>query len=182
MTFNSFGSTPPAQGRCSPSSTSFKTTWLICSIYSTLPFNCERELIVSQANKVNKQQMAICCPAHIAGVSHFIPLFILSRTLAVMSKQSIMLQLEQESFFLKAWDIGTTEWCKSISQPTVLIVIHCKVLFLQNCSSFLLFKCGKDRFTAWGNAVEISLQCTHAGENVGCKANWIPSPELQLAC
>lgn len=39
-----------------------------------------------------------------------------------MSKQGIMLQLEQESFFLKAWDTGTAEWCKSIRQPTVFIV------------------------------------------------------------
>lgn len=112
--------------------------------------------------------MAICCPAHIAAVSHFIPLFILSRRLPVMSKQGIMLL---SPFSQRLGTQAPQNDAKTITQPTVLIVIRHKVLFLGNCSSFLLFKCGENGFTAWGNAVEISLQCTHAGKNVGSGAN-----------
>ena len=87
-----------------------------------------------------------------------------------MSKQQgIMLP---SPFLKETRDPGTQEQYKTNRQPRVLIAIHHKVLFLGNSSTFSLFKCGENGFTARGNAVEISLQCTHAGKkNVGSGAN-----------
>lgn len=166
-------------GRCSSMVCGDIIFRYICKLFIITPSNLfcycswatealQELVIVSRPNKANKQQMTISCTAHTAAVWVILIHYFSS---AEDYKLWVNKALCYWVFFSKAWDPGTAEWCKINRQPTVLIVIHHKVLFLGNSSSFSLFKCGGNGFKALGNAVEISLQCTHAGKNVGSGAN-----------
>lgn len=60
---------------------------------------------------------------------------------------------------------------KPTDNQQYLLLFAIKFYFWGIAAVSSLFKGGANGFTARGNAVEISLQCTHAGKNVGSGAN-----------